>query len=265
MSFRAYLDESEEPGAAIFSVGGFLAKAGVWEELQPKWLAALPAGISYFHATDCFGGHGEFSGIDIPERIRLLDALTDLILGHEIFLIAGTLLIPIYEELAPKRLQNDFGGNKYCAPFEFAIERACLALDDSPEPRDIAEECAFFIERNQYSESAQRTIRQLRSDEHLWWRNRIGIDTYGTKTGPDAIPLLQVADLGAFLSAKSVAKARQGKISWWQYLRKLATDNRLLGITHCDANSLKTMYAVHQIMETESAGGKWADEESEKP
>jgi hypothetical protein len=71
VSFRAYLDESEEPGAAIFAVGGFVGRAATWEKLQPKWLAMLPQGIPYFHATDCFGGREDFGGMDIPDRVRL--------------------------------------------------------------------------------------------------------------------------------------------------------------------------------------------------
>ena len=119
-------------------------------------------------------------------------------------------------------------------------------------PRDIGEQCAFFIERNAYSESAQRKIKQLQNDENLWWRSRIGTDTYGTKTGPGAIPLLQVADLGAFLSAKVVAKAPQGRIPWRPYLDKLDKGKRIFGITHSDERSLKIMYAVHCSLEEEA-------------
>jgi hypothetical protein len=108
MLVRAYLDESQESGASIFSVGGFVGKADVWEQLQPKWLSALPLGVPYFHATDCFGGHGDFEGMDIPERAELLDKLTDLILEHHVFLIAGTLAIKTYKELAPKRKRERF-------------------------------------------------------------------------------------------------------------------------------------------------------------
>ncbi len=265
MFMRAYLDESEEPEASIFAVGGFVGKATVWEQLQPKWLAALPPGVSYFHATDCFGGRGEFEPIDIPERVKILDDLTDLILEHEIFLIAGTLFVPTYKELAPKKRDNEFGGNKYTAPFEFAIERACHSMDSSPFPQDIKEQCAFIIERNEYSESAQRKIRQLQNNPHLWWRNRIGTDTYGTKTGPGAIPLLQVADLGAFLSAKKIAKAPQGKISWETYLQKLIDGKRFNGITHSDEKSLKIMYAVKTIWDKEQAGEEWDEIEEAMP
>jgi hypothetical protein len=182
-------------------------------------------------------------------RVALLDTLTDLIVEHEIFLIAGTIVVPVYKGFAPRRLENDFGGNKYCAAFEFAIELACHSMDNSPIPRNIGQQCAFLIESNEYSGSAARKIRQLRSDPNLWWRDRIGTDTYGTKGVPSAIPLLQVADLGAFLSAKAVARAPQGRTPWWPYLKNLTDGGRVFGITHGDERSLKLMHAVHRRLE----------------
>ena len=246
MIYRAYLDESDVQ--AIFAVACFVGKAAAWDSLEPKWLASLPKGIRYFHATDCFGGHNDFESMDIPERIKLLDRLTDLILEHEILLVAGTIFISTYKKLAPKRLTNEFGGNQYSSAFEFAIELACHSMDNSPVPRDIGEQCTFVMERNQYTPSAQRKFLDLQRDDNLWWRNRIGSVTYGTKTGPGAVPLLQVADFGAFLAAKAVAKAKQGKIQWWPYLQKLTNGRRIFGITHCDDRSLKIMYAVHRAL-----------------
>jgi hypothetical protein len=49
-------------------------------QVAAEVLATLPQGIPYFHATDCFGGREDFDGMDIPDRVRLLDTITDLIL-----------------------------------------------------------------------------------------------------------------------------------------------------------------------------------------
>jgi hypothetical protein len=249
MFARAYLDESEERGTGIFAVGGFVGKASMWEALEPRWLAALPDGISYFHATDCFGGRREFEHLDIPVRVKLLDTLTDLILEHEIFMIGGTVLVPVYQEYAPKRLENDFGGNKYTAAFEFAIELACQSLDNSPIPRDICKQVDFYIERHEsYTQSLQRRIPGFKNDENLWWRNRIGTDTYGTKIGAGAIPMLQVADLGAFFAAKLVSNVADGRIRWRPYFDKLMNGHRVFGVKHADEKSLRIMHGIHRSL-----------------
>jgi hypothetical protein len=259
--FRTYIDESADHETFTYAVGGFVGKASVWDELQPKWLEALPTGISYFHATDCFRGDGEFSEMGIPERERLLDGLTDLIATHEIKLVAGTVDVHTYEQFAPKRKENDFGGNKYTAALEFAIKLSCESMDNSPFPTEIPEQCAFVMERNEYSPSAVRKIMQLKTNPHLWWRNRIGTDTYGTKVGPGAIPLLQVADLGAFLAAKVVAKAPQGRIPWLPYLDKLKMAGRVFGFEKCDKTSLQLMFAVYGSLEKKI----WDEIEEEMP
>jgi len=249
MFAKAYLDESEEKGAGIFAVGGFVGTSTAWDALEQKWSAALPTGISYFHATACFGGRDEFEQLDIPQRVELLDRLTELILEHEVFMIGGTILSPAYQELAPRRLENDFGGNRYAAAFELAVERACHSLDSSPYPRDIGKQCDFYIERNsQYSQSARRKIVALKNDEALWWRNRIGTDAYGTKSGSGAIPMLQVADLGAFFAAKLVSKVGDGRIAWRPYYDKLRDGHRVHGVTHGDENSLQQLYAVYRSL-----------------
>lgn len=247
--FRTYIDESEDQDTSTYAVGGFVGKASVWEELQPKWLSKLPPQISYFHATDCFRGAEEFVDMGIPERESLLDELTDLIVAHEIMLVAGTIDVSVYKRFAPKPKENDFGGNKYSAALEFAIKNACQSMDNSPFPREIKEQCAIVMERNEYSPSAARKIAHLQKNPHLWWRNRIGTDTYGTKTGPGAIPLLQVADLGAFLAAKSVANAPQGRIPWRPYREKLERERRIFGIEMCDKLSLEIMVGIHGSME----------------
>jgi hypothetical protein len=247
--FRTYIDESEDQDTRTYAVGGFVGKASVWDELQPKWLDKLPPGISYFHATDCFRGAEEFSDMGISEREHLLDELTDLIVAHEVMLVAGTIDVSVYEKLAAKPKENDFGGNKYSGALEFAIKNACQSMDSSPIPREIKEQCAFVMERNEYSPSAERKIISLRANPHLWWRNRIGISAYGMKIGPSAIPLLQVADLGAFLAAKSVVNAPQGRIAWRPYWEKLENERRIFGIEMCDKLSLKIMFGIHGSME----------------
>lgn len=214
-SFRAYLDESEDSATGLYAVGGFVGKAETWELLQPKWLECLPSGVSVFHTTDCFSGNEQFEGVDILERVGLLDKLTDVILAHEVFLIGYGIDARTYKKLAPKARSNDFLQNKYAAPFGGAVGLACEAMGNPPGPQDWHilehgdqwESCAFFIEAHKdYSESARRTIASMRSCTDLWFRNRIGQDTYAVKSGADAIPLLQTADFGAFLAAKYISK-----------------------------------------------------------
>lgn len=264
-SFRAYLDESEDSAAGLYAVGGFVGKAEVWELLRSRWLECLPSGVSAFHATDCFSGNEQFEGVDIPERIELLDRLTGVIVSHEVFLIGYGIDARTYKKLAPKARSNDFLENKYAAPFGGAVGLACEAMGNLPGPQDWRilehgeewESCAFFIEAHKdYSESARRTIASMRSCGDIWFRNRIGQDTYAAKSGPGAIPLLQTADLGAFLAAKYISKAPEGKIPWTKYFEKLKNNGRVRGMTLADEYSLNALFRTHEELKKEAAEGK---------
>lgn len=197
--------------------------------MQTPWLSRLRSGVQYFHATDCFGRREQFRGIDIQKRTELLDKLTDLILERTIRLVAGAIDVPAYAAFSPKALENDFLVNRYAAPFGVPVEYSCQAMNrpNEPFPHDVGDVCNFFIEESKYSASAKSTLDSIRNDPVLWWRNRVGSLTVGSKTGPQGSPLLQVADLGAFLAAKKVANAPDGKIAWSRYYDKLMAGRRI--------------------------------------
>jgi hypothetical protein len=253
-SFRAYLDESEDSSGGLYVVGGFVGEADVWLELEPKWNKCLPAGILCFHTTDCVTGNNEFEGMPMADRAALLDNLTALIVAHEIWLISYAVDAKAYKQIATKPKKNEFLMNKYAAPFGGLVEQACLAMGNVPGPSDWEilthgdhwEKCAFFIEKSEYDASAAETISGMRIDPTLWFRNRIGRDTYGTKSGPDAIPLLQVADFGAYLAARHRSNAPEGKISWKTYYDKMRNANRVRPTILADSRSLELLNKMLQ-------------------
>ena len=186
--------------------------------------------------------------MELQKRTELLDKLTDLILDRTIWLVAGVIDVPAYAVFSPKALDNDFLGNRYAAPFGAPVENSCQAMNrpNEPYPHDVGDVCDFFIEESRYNASAKRTLDSIRNDSVLWWRNRVGSLTVGSKTGPHRIPLLQVADLGAFLAAKKIADAPDGKIAWSKYYDKLLAGRRIFQIIHVDKSSLDKLHGLHE-------------------
>jgi len=117
------------------------------------------------------------------------------------------------------------------------------------------------LEESKYKASARRTLDSVRNHRDLWWSNRVGSLTIGSKIGPQGIPLLQVADLGAFLAAKKVANAPDGKIAWSKYYDKLLTGRRIFKIIHVDKGSLDKLHGLHDDLKREQAEGRspWDD------
>lgn len=130
--------------------------------------------------------------------------------------------VAAYQAISPKLLENEFLGNKYAGTFGAPVEYACQLMNKPAEPiHDVVDDlCDFFIEENEYTASASRMLDNIRNDEILWWRKRVGKLRSGTKSGASAILLLQAGDLGAFLAAQISCRGSRWENSMDEILRK---------------------------------------------
>src|SRR5215469_798711 len=150
MLFRCYFDDSADDATKLFGVGGFVGPDAVWDELQSQWLKALPAGIEFFHATDCFSGNNQFEpkrGFSVERRITLLDLLVGIVCRSDIKLICRVIDVPKYVRFAPKRIENDFLGNQYVACVDANIQTVCrdyMSPPGQPSPVETGDVCAIF-------------------------------------------------------------------------------------------------------------------------
>jgi len=190
-----------------------------------------------------------------------LDQLADLLAGRELWLVSYAIDGVAYKKFARRPKRNEFLGNRYAAPLGGVVGQVCEAMGNTPEPDDWEvltvgddwEQCAFFIESSDYDASASETIAGMRADRQLWYRNRIGKEKFGSKSGPGAIPLLQVADLGAYLAAKHRANSPEGRISWRTYYDKLRSAGRVCPTVLADAVSLRKFYEMNEEIKKERA------------
>jgi hypothetical protein len=218
-------------------------------------LTALPSGIDFFHTTDCFSGNNHFEGVDIPERVKLLDTLTDLIVTHKVQLICHAIDEIAYHKYASKKKKlNPFGQNRYGTCFGAVVRYACESM--GPLNAHPEHGCAFIIEKDEFEETAKREFTQLKSVpvSVIWYKDRIGTETYAPKKGKDAVSLLQVADLGAFLGLKYLGKCRPGKIDWRPYYHKLK-DAKL--IFRCAKDNKGQIKQLHGLAEQLKHGDKF--------
>ena len=206
---------------------------------------------------------GATSSMECPEREALLDVLVDLIIETNVRVIAGVIDVPAYARVAPKRLENEFLGNKYAAPFGAPVEYACQFMNrpNEPFPHDVRDTCAFFMEESAYKESAIRALKSIKNSPDLWWRDRIGGETFRSKKGVGVIPLPQLGDLGAFPAAKRVAKAPDGKIPWAKYFDKFYRAGRMFKVIRVDETSINKLHDLHEELNRKAAEGKdpWDD------
>jgi len=65
-----------------------------------------------------------------------------------------------------------------------------------------------------------------------------------------------VADLGAFLAAKKIANAPDGKIEWSKYYDKLLAGRRIFKIVNVDKGSLGKLHGLHEDLKRDQAEGR---------
>jgi hypothetical protein len=184
-------------------------------------------------------------------------------------LICHGINLAAYKVHAPKKRVNDFLINEYVAPFQASVQTACRDYLPLPEgfPSDMesGDICALFFEENDYIDyihTAIESVRLMREDQELWWRSRIGKLTHGTKTGPAAIPLLQIADLGVFLGGRVIGESPDGRIPWTRYYEKLRKAKRVWGRPgKISKNQISILKGLHETLEREKRDGNhyWDD------
>lgn len=110
--------------------------------------------------------------------------------------------VPAYQAISPKPLANEFLGNKYAGAFGPPVEYACQLMNKpgEPMPHEVDDVCAFFIEENEYTPSAFRMLENIKNDEILWWRKRIGCMTAGDEIRSRRDPDASSSGLGCVLS-----------------------------------------------------------------
>jgi hypothetical protein len=186
-----------------------------------------------------------------------------VLIAHDVWLIGYGIVASAYKKLAPKRRENEFLRNKYAGPLGGVVELACHCMGNIPTPSTIGkilqdgenwEECLFVIESNEYAASLERTFASIRDCRELWYRTRIGRDLYAPKSGHGAVPLLQAADLGAFLAAKNLARAADGAIAWTPYFDKLVSANRVYQMVLATEQDLQKLYGLHLELKEEAEG-----------
>jgi hypothetical protein len=251
--FRCYVDDSTEEKVRIFTVGGFVASEDTWIALEPDWVdfqETLKAkGISYFHTTDCFSGANEFEGILSHERREMIDRVQSMVLSHKLRLIGYGTEELAYKQFAPKRKRNDFGVNHYVTSFEGAIKSTCESINRDPYGEVINDVCDFYIENSDYKLSATEAVQNLKKNSLLWFSRMIGSDTYGDKKGERAIPLLQIADYGAFLANKHLTQADDRRIPWRPYYEELDKARLVWPIVKWDEKSLRLIHGIRALPE----------------
>lgn len=236
----AYLDESYN--TKTFCVGGFLARANVWEKITPAWSERIAyenrisakkgfPPISRYHATDCANLKREFSeknGWDVNRQIKLTKRICEILASHlTIGIVIGGSLVDIQRYLVPgSDTPADF---LYSTCFKVCLmEIAGLMYHYVVDPQ-----VKVFYERGKFNSYAIEAFEMLRKDPNPVYRSIVNVEPKGWE---DCIPL-QAADFFAYEGFQRVDGAFKGRDQIKRSLQALIrADNPLIVSCFTDEN-----------------------------
>ena len=148
----AYFDESgTHASAPVICIAGVVGTAIQLSRIELGWCKALQKlGVSTFHASKCYGQHGEFHGKDEDDCLRLVDELSNEIEGKHINILAAALVRADWDRVASPELKRRFHSH-----YHFCFE--CVMQQISSWSRDYARNepvALTFAEHQEYGPRA---------------------------------------------------------------------------------------------------------------
>ncbi len=111
----AFFDESDRSdGSAPLCVGGYIFRAADYERFKKRWhreVLRLPGRrqLRHLHMTDLCAGRGEYEGLSIPERMKILDRAVTVISGSFHKAVGIHFLQAEFEKVAPANWPENKG------------------------------------------------------------------------------------------------------------------------------------------------------------
>lgn len=250
MAIRFYGDESEDKEEKVHAIGGFIGFAEDWDELQERWIARVkPTGVGAYHMTDCECGHGEFSeqkGWKKRDRDQLTIDLIELICQHNVFMIGTGVLLDDYRQIGPLNDEGEkLGHDKWHLVFQNILQEAANRVGDKAPPEETI---AFFFDWKEKRGAADNIFSHTQQEARLKaWRHRLGTIKFGHKEFdvPGSIPLLQVADIAAVETRKSIGNPiTRPDLGERESLKRLKEANRVWSIRYLTRPILEIIYEL---------------------
>jgi hypothetical protein len=191
---KIFMDETGiHDDAETVAVAGYISRPATWRDWTKAWNRAKRP-IKVFHATDCAGFFGEFTGWDQPKRDAFVAQLLPILPAHE---LAGIVIgIQLKDFEVAFRSHHDLVemfGTPYTACFQWAIS---IIMEYATE-RGSGERMAFVHEVNDYKGEAIKAFEYV--DTFLNPRKIPMTMSFGSKA--QYVPL-QAADVLAYEGGK---------------------------------------------------------------
>lgn len=203
MQLRARVDASIDKRRRVMVVGGFIADAPKWEEIESEWRKERDRlGLDHFHMTDFMAKQkAPYKDWGMSERHAVVGRLTTLLNAHAAFSFCVGLNLSDYNSL-PEEEKAISNHN----PYALCAAQSIGLVAKSFEDHQINERVLYVFESGDDGDRAFREMmsRIATSDETVRQMLRILSVMPGTKRD---FPGLDAADFYVWLVAQHVLKS----------------------------------------------------------
>ncbi|HEY4839275.1 MAG TPA: hypothetical protein VIH72_11750 [Candidatus Acidoferrales bacterium] len=192
MLLECYFDDSSDDKRENYvAFGGLIGAASQWDAQLIGWGNASYGLKEPFRSTDCETGHGQFEGIEIPERVARMANMVDVIHATELRGFASIVPVGLYRELFPKSKPSD--------PSLLALRQAIMNM--AYIAHDLEMDVQIWFEKGNQDEEIKRTFDSIA--KYAAWRPTARLRSIAFDTKRSAH--LQAADLVAREAFKHIA------------------------------------------------------------
>ncbi len=189
----------KKPKTRISAVAGLIGGEKNWKKFDREWRKVLEAlDVPYFHAVECEHGKGEFYGLDVARRGRIVDRLVGVILDSPLQPCAYGVVVPHFNEMSLD-FRTHFTNGHPDIPYYLCLYHTFVSESHAADDLPQSEQVYFLFEKqDEFEADARAAFDEFKKGPH--WPNhyRLGECQFISKEEDYKYPGLQAADLLAY-------------------------------------------------------------------
>lgn len=262
-NYKFFGDESgTDRKSRICAIAGLVGPEKLWQKFDRNWIKVLAAeGVPYFHAVECERASGEFHGLDVMKRGRIVDRLVQVIMESPLEPYSYGLVrhhFDAWNEDDRKWFTSGHPDN----PYYLVLNHLFVKVSHSVDQLDKSEKVEFLFEQQKEFEPEARIIfGEFKANPQWPNHERMGEIFFSGEI--QKYPGMQAADLLAYESFRHLDnKHFQStlKPEWKERVAMKVLQRKLNKNHNCgyfDAEGLANLSGVREGWDNETMTSTW--------
>lgn len=170
-----------------------------WEKFDRDWLKVLNAeDIPYFHAVECERGSGNFYGLDVMKRGKIVENLVRVIRDGSLQPYTYGIVIPHFNEMSLE-FKTHYTNGHPDIPYYLCLAQTFMKVSHAADNLPVGEKVLFLFEKqDEFEDEARRLFEEFKGNPKWPNSGRLRDCHFIQKEDVADYPGLQAADLIAY-------------------------------------------------------------------